>query len=567
MKHTRWQALPTDENAVQQLRENLPVPPVFCRLLVQRGIRTYEEARLFFRPSLDQLHDPFLMRDMDVAVHRLDRAVQNGERILLYGDYDVDGTTSVALMYAFLSGFYRNLDYYLPDRDKEGYGVSLAGVEYAKKEGCSLIVAMDCGIKAHAAVSKAKEYGIDFIVCDHHLPEETLPGAVANLDPKRPDCPYPYKDLSGCGIAFKLAQAFALHQDTPVAEIEHLLDLVVVSIACDVVPMTGENRVLSHFGLEKINRSPRLGLWALVNRCGRTYPLSITDLVFGLGPLINAAGRLGDAREAVRLLLSADKQSALDNATALVQRNRERREVDYAMTDDARRNFLDQDGWEQRKSIVLFNPQWHKGIIGIAASRMVEAFHRPAVILTQSEGRAVGSARSVPGFDLYEALQQCEELFYSYGGHAHAAGMQLPVENVQAFAERFEGLVQHMLRPEDENPLLELSAELEFAEISPKFWRTLRQFAPFGPYNMSPVFITRNVVDSGKSRHLANNHVRLALRQHGHDAVATGIGFGLSEAFRKVQGGIFDVAYSLHEDIWRGESRLSLHVKGIRVAD
>ena len=567
MKEHRWLPIPTDETAAQQLQKQLSVSPVFCRLLAQRGILTYDDAHRFFRPSLDQLHDPFLMRDMDLAVERLEQAVRRGERILLYGDYDVDGTTSVALMYAFLSGFYRDLDYYLPDRDKEGYGVSLAGVDYAHRQGCSLIIAMDCGIKAHEAVAKARGLGIDFIVCDHHLPDDTLPAAVANLDPKRPDCPYPYKDLSGCGIAFKLAQAYALKQDTPAEEVGHLLDLVVVSIACDVVPMTGENRVLAYFGLERINHNPRLGLWALVNRCGRSYPLEINDLVFGLGPLINAAGRLGDAREAVRLLLSADKTSALDNASALVQRNRQRREVDFAMTDEAYRNFLDLDDWADRKSIVLFNPLWHKGIIGIAASRMAERFHRPSVILTESEGRAVGSARSVPGFDLYDALQQCEELFYSYGGHAHAAGMQLPVENVPAFARRFEQLVQTTLRPEDEHPVLPLSAELDFSDITPRFWRTLRQFAPFGPHNMSPVFITRNVVDSGKSRFLANNHVKLSLCQEGRDTEAKGVGFGLGEVFRDLKDRKFDVAYSLHEDTWRGEQRLSIYVKAMRIVE
>ncbi|MCC7507406.1 MAG: single-stranded-DNA-specific exonuclease RecJ [Saprospiraceae bacterium] len=564
MKQHRWLPIPTDEMAVQQLREALPVAPVFCRLLVQRGVRNYDEAHKFFRPALDHLHDPFLMRDMDRAVARLERAILQGEKILLYGDYDVDGTTSVALMYAFLSGFYHKLDYYLPDRDKEGYGVSQAGVSYAHENGCSLIIAMDCGIKAHDAVARARSLGIDFIVCDHHLPEETLPDAVANLDPKRPDCPYPYKELSGCGIAFKLAQAYSLKQDMPTDEIVHLLDLVVVSIACDVVPMTGENRTLAHFGLEKINRNPRLGLWALVSRSGKSYPLEISDLVFGLGPLINAAGRLGDAREAVRLLLSKDKNSALDHANALVLRNRQRREVDYAMADEARREFLDRPDWQLRKSIVLFNPQWHKGVIGIAASRMTEHFHRPSVILTESEGRAVGSARSVPGFDLYEALQQCEELFYSYGGHAHAAGMQMPVENVAAFTERFESLAQTRLRPEDEHPALDLSAELNFADITPKFWRTLRQFAPFGPHNMSPVFMTRNVVDAGSSRFLDNNHVRLSLRQQGHELVARGIGFGMGDAFRAVQDRPFDVAYTLHEDTWRGEQRLSLYVKAVR---
>ncbi|MCB0544922.1 MAG: single-stranded-DNA-specific exonuclease RecJ, partial [Saprospiraceae bacterium] len=407
MTSHRWQLIPTDEEAARQLQEALGIAPLFCRLLVQRDIRTYDEARRFFRPDIDDLHDPFLMKDMDLAVERLDRALQSGERILLYGDYDVDGTTSVSLMYAFLSAFYRNLDYYLPDREKEGYGVSLASVEYARTSGATLVIAMDCGIKAHEAVSQAQEYGIDFIICDHHLPEGDLPGAVANLDPKREDCPYPYKELSGCGIAFKLAQALAMHNNTPREEINDLLDLVATSIACDIVPMSGENRILAFHGLKRLNRSPRIGLRALIEAIKRPPPLEVKDLVFGLGPLINAAGRLGDARDAVRLLLSADRHSAEDSAARLIQRNHKRREVDYAMAGEAKQRFTEMPDWEQRKSIVLYSPDWHKGIIGIAASRMTESFHRPSVILTCSNDRAVGSARSVPGFDLYEALREC----------------------------------------------------------------------------------------------------------------------------------------------------------------
>lgn len=564
MKSPRWQFTSTDENAAESLHQALGIDLVFCRLLTQRGVTTFDEARAFFRPSLDDLHNPFLMKDMDAAVARLDAALKNGERIMLYGDYDVDGTTSVTLMYAFLSGFYQNLDYYLPDREKEGYGVSLASVEYARESGASLVIAMDCGIKANEAVAKAKSYGIDYIVCDHHLPEGELPDAVANLDPKRTDCPYPFKELSGCGISFKLAQALALHNNTPPEELDDLLDLVAVSIACDIVPMTGENRILARFGIQRLNRSPRVGLWALMNQINRPMPLNVMDLVFGLGPLINAAGRLGDAREAVRLMLSKDRNSALDYAKTLVHRNKERREVDYAMADEARRRFKENSDWETRRSIVLFDPEWHKGIIGIAASRMTEAFHKPSVILTKSNGRAVGSARSVPGFDLYAALQQCEDLFFSYGGHAHAAGMQMPIENVEAFAERFENIVNQNLAPENENPAIDICAKIRLDDITPKFWRMLRQFEPFGPNNRNPVFVAENVVDTGQSRQLDNNHVRLSLRHKDSAMAFKGIGFGLGEVFEKVKNQPFDVAFNLRAEQWRGETTLSLYVKDFR---
>ncbi len=567
MKSPRWQFSSTDETVVQALHGALGIDPLLCRLLAQRGVTNFNEARAFFRPSLDELHNPFLMRDMDAAVERLDDALQRGERILLYGDYDVDGTTSVALMYAFLSGFYRNLDYYLPDREKEGYGVSLASVEYARETGATLVIAMDCGIKAHEAVARARGYGIDFIVCDHHLPEGGLPEAVANLDPKRPDCDYPFKELSGCGIAFKLAQALALHNNMPPEELDDLLDLVAVSIACDIVPMAGENRILARHGLQRLNHSPRVGLWALINRINRHFPLNITDLVFGLGPLINAAGRLGDARDAVRLLLSSDRNSALDHAGALVRRNRERREVDYAMADEARRRFTEAPDWETRRSIVLYNPEWHKGIIGIAASRMSEAFHRPSVILTHSNNRAVGSARSVPGFDLYAALQACEDLFYSYGGHAHAAGMQMPVENLEAFAERFETIVGQNLNEESEHPVIDICSRIRLDEVTEKFWHTLRQFEPFGPDNRNPVFCAERVVDTGHSRVLDNNHVRLSLRQADGQRVITGIGFGLAEVFCELKSRPFDVAFNLRNEHWRGETVLAMQAKAFRESE
>jgi len=564
MQAPRWQILPTDETTVQHLHEVLGIDPLFCRLLAQRGIHTYEQARHFFRPTLDDLHNPFEMRDMQVAVERLDQAVRHNERILLYGDYDVDGTTSVALMFAFLSGFHHNLDYYLPDRNKEGYGVSLAGVEYARETGCTLVIAMDCGIKAHAAVEMANSYGIDFIICDHHLPEGALPAAVAILDPKRPDCHYPYDELSGCGLAFKLAQAFALHHNMPVEELDELLDLVAVSIACDIVPMTGENRILAHYGLKRLNQQPRLGLWALLDRANRPSPLNIADVVFGLGPLINAAGRLGDARDAVRLLLSTDQAAARDSAARLAQRNRERRSVDQTMAEEAQRRFRALPDWEARKSIVLFDATWHKGVIGISASRLVETFHRPTIILMQSGDRAVGSARSVQGFDLYAALQQCADLFHTYGGHAYAAGLQMPLANVAPFTERFEQIVKERLTVEQEIPVIDLCARVNLDTLTTKFWRTLRQFEPFGPLNRTPVFWAENVIDTGHGRRLDNNHVRLSLRHPDGLAVFSAIGFGLGDAFAQVQGKPFDVAFQLREEQWRGERSLTLQIKDFR---
>lgn len=564
MKSPLWKISPVDESLVEQLQTALQIDRIFCTLLVQRGITNIDAAKSFFRPQWEHLHDPFLMKDMDLAVERLDQALKRGERILLYGDYDVDGTTSVALMYSFLSGFYHNLDYYLPDRDKEGYGVSIAGVEYAREQGCALVIAMDCGIKAHDAVALAKSYSIDFIICDHHLPEGGLPDAVANLDPKRSDCPYPYKELSGCGISFKFAQALALFNNTPAEELMGLLDLVAVSIACDIVPITGENRVLAHFGLQRLNQSPGIGIWALMQRTNRPLPLNINDLVFAVGPLINAAGRLGDARDAVRLMLSADRSSALDHAGRLVHRNKERREVDFLMASEASERVLAQPGQEENKSIVLFSPGWHKGIIGIAASRMAERFHRPSVILTESHGRAVGSARSVPGFDLYAALQLCEDLFYSYGGHAHAAGMQMPIENIDAFVERFEQIVQAQISKSAETPALDICSILQLEDITPAFWRMLKRFEPFGPHNRNPVFYASNVEDTGKSRLLDNNHVRLSLRSVGGKSVFGGIAFGLGELFQSLKGQPFDIAFNLREEYWRGERGISLQVKDIR---
>jgi single-stranded-DNA-specific exonuclease len=557
----RWTLQPADEAIAQQLQESLHIHPILCRLLLHRGITNFEQAKVFFRPSLDQLHDPFLMKDMDMAVDRLEKALQNNERILLYGDYDVDGTTSVALMYSFLSARHKNLDYYIPDRYKEGYGVSMAGVEFAKQNGFSLIIAMDCGIQARQQVARARSLGIDFIVCDHHLPDGALPEAVAVLDPMRPDCGYPFKGLSGCGVAFKLAQAFLQKNKCPQDELLPLLDFLALSIAADIVPMVGENRVLAHFGLERLNHTERPGLKALIEQSGKKRPLSISDVVFGLAPLVNAAGRLADADQAVKLMLSSEKIVAYDNARVLGHRNQRRKEYDAQIQQEAAKLFEATAGWQDLRSVVLYQADWHKGVIGIAAARMVERFHKPTILLTHSNGYAVGSARTVPGFSVYQAIKTCEDLLVNFGGHDHAAGLTLPVEAVPLFQQRFEAAVRERITEEQLVPEVKVSAVLELNDITPGFWRVLRQFAPFGPGNRSPVFVSKNVVDTGYSRLLKGNHIRLAVKQANSQPMY-GMAFGMGEHFSKIiSKKPFHVAYKIEEEHWQGEKYLRMMVK------
>lgn len=555
-----WQAIPVDETLVEALRESLGIQPVLCRLLVQRGIETFEQAKAFFRPSLDDLHDPFLMQDMDAAVLRLREAMERNEKILLFGDYDVDGTTSVALMWSFLYPRHPNLDYYIPDRYREGYGLSMEGVEYAREKGAALLIAMDCGITAVEQARRASEYGIDLIICDHHLPGETLPGALAVLDPKRAGCAYPYKELSGCGVAFKLAQGYAQRYGMEREALEELLDLLVISIAADIVPMTGENRILAWHGLQRLNRSKRPGLNALIEESRRTRPLSISDIVFGLAPMINAAGRLADADHAVKLMLAQDRYVAAEYARVLEYRNQLRRDFDQRTAEEAGALFADYES--ERSSIVLYQPHWHKGIVGIAAARMVERFHRPAILLTRSGHIATGSARSVPGFDLHEALGLCSDLLISYGGHAHAAGLSLLPENVPAFWDRFEAVTQLSLPREALRRVIAVHAEIDFEEITPGFWKILRQFAPFGPGNRSPVFVTRGVSDTGFSRLLKGAHIKLSLRQG--KQVFSGIAFQQAEVFPIVAGRRqVDICYTLEENTWDDRTALELMVKDI----
>jgi len=560
----RWKLIPTDESEVRQLQEALKIHPIFCQLLVQRGIKTFEEAKSFFRPELSHLHDPFLMKDMEAALLRLEKAIQDEERILLYGDYDVDGTTSVALLYSFLKNHHSKLDYYIPDRYKEGYGISMQGIDFAKQNGISLIIAMDCGIKANKQVEKAKTLGIDFIICDHHLPEGQLPRAAAVLDPKRPDCAYPYKELSGCGVAFKLAQAFVQKNELPFETLTELLDFLVISIASDIVPMTGENRVLAFYGLKKLNRTQRPGLKALIAESQRLAPLNINDIVFGLGPMINAAGRLADAQQAVRLMLSNEKHLAFENARILNQRNEKRKEYDLLIAEEAKMLFRQFSGWQNRKSIVLYQPHWHKGIVGIAASRLVEQFHRPTIILTESNGMAVGSARSIRGFNVYEALKGCDDLLVNFGGHFYAAGMTLESERVSSFRERFESIVSETIEPEMLTPEVEISTLLSLKEITPKFWRILKQFAPFGPGNRSPVFASKNVQDIGYSKLLKGNHLRLSVKQ-GDSSPIYGVAFGRGDAFEKVRTRKpFHICYKLEENNWEGRQSIQLMVKDLK---
>lgn len=561
----RWVLQTVDKDKVDTLQKALQINPLLCELLVQRGITTYEAAKTFFRPSLDDLHDPFLMKNMEKAVVRLEKAILRGEKIMLYGDYDVDGTTSVALMYAFLERYCKHLSYYIPDRYKEGYGISYQGIDYAHEHGYTLIIAMDCGIKAIEKVAYAKEKGIEFIICDHHIPDAEVPEAIAVLDPKQSDCTYPYKELSGCGVAFKLAQAYTLRQQLPKSILWELLDFLAISIGCDIVPITGENRVLAYYGLKALENTKRSGLLALLKESKRSFPLSIGDVVFGLGPAINAAGRLGDAKEAVRVLLSADKKSATTNAIQLFHSNTRRKEIERQITQAARDAHLASPNRENLNTIVLFDPMWHKGVVGIVASRMVDTFHRPTLILTQSEDKIVGSARSIKGFDLYEALKQCSDLLVNFGGHQHAAGLTIALDNFNDFKKRFEEVASAMLPPEVLIPDQRINAVLNLEDITPSFWNILKQFAPHGPQNMRPVFMTKNVKDTGFSKIVKEEHLKFYIKQ-GNTKIK-GIGFGLANVFEEIVRQPFDICYTLQENSWKGKTSIEIQVKDVRYDD
>ncbi len=559
----RWTPIIADEGKIIELEELLEVHPIKARLFLRQGIFSKLEADRFLSPSMDYLHDPFRMNGMLEALERIQEAIDQDQKILIYGDYDVDGVTSVSLLHSFLSHFTDQLDYYIPDRYKEGYGVSMQGIDYASQNGISLIISVDCGIKAFAPVVEAKKRGIDFIICDHHLPETNLPEAVAILDPKKPACTYPYKELSGCGIAFKLIQAYGMANGWVLEEFKPYLDLVAVSIASDIVPMTGENRVLAHFGLQQLNTNPRPGFAALLEQTNRTKNLKIEDLVFGIGPMINAAGRIADAKQAVHLLLSHDPTVTANYAQVLRQRNQLRKEYDQTIVAEARAMLEHEPDWQDKKSIVLFHPQWHKGVIGIAASRMVDRYHRPTIILTESNGKAVGSARSIQGFDIYKTLKSCEHLLENFGGHQHAAGMTLDIKNIAAFKAAFEQAAHSFQKPETTIPEINYFAELDLDDLSLDFWNELKAFAPFGPYNRTPVFVSKNVLDHGYSKLLKEKHIRLQVSQNGSFPV-NAIAFNQGHHFNGIKTKPFHICYTIQENHWNGKMSLQLNVKDIK---
>jgi single-stranded-DNA-specific exonuclease len=602
-----------------RLVKELKVSPIIANLLWQRGVNTYDEAKLFFRPQLEHLHDPFLMKDMDKAIARIEKAIKNKEKILIYGDYDVDGTTSVALVYSFFKqlapsraslptsgspkggepegandaqslspsgreGEWPLFDYYIPDRYKEGYGISTAGIDYAAENGISLIIALDCGIKAIDKVDYANKKNIDFIICDHHLPGDTIPKAVAVLDPKRKDCNYPYKELSGCGIGFKLVQAFAQKNNISVTELEQYLDLCCISIAADIVPITGENRILAFYGLKHINASPRPGIRAMLEMTKMKRELTITDIVFVIGPRINAAGRMESGKKAVEMLISSTPEHAIEAGNYLDKNNSERRDLDIYTTQQALAMIEESSILQTKKTTVLFDPNWHKGVIGIVASRLTETYYRPTIMLTQSNGVVSGSARSVKDFDVYEAISACAGLLEQFGGHKYAAGLTLKPENVKAFQNKFEEVVCATITEEMLIPEIEIDAEINLNDITPGFYNILKQFGPFGPGNMNPIFMTKNVSEKGYTSIVGKNHLKMELIQTSpltpelrsqpssttrlsreRGTALPAIAFGMDEHYEYVaKKNHFTVCYHINEQEWEGKTYLQLMVKDLK---
>ncbi|WP_282015308.1 single-stranded-DNA-specific exonuclease RecJ [Marinifilum flexuosum] len=559
---------PGDEETVGALMESLGVDRVIANLLVQRGITNFDMAKAFFRPSLDDLHDPFLMKDMTKAVDRLVVAMEKQERVMVYGDYDVDGTTSVALVYTYLKSHFDFIDYYIPDRYSEGYGISKTGIDYAAENNISLVIALDCGIKAIEKIAYASEKGVDFIICDHHTPDENLPNAVAVLDPKRSDCEYPCDVLSGCGVGFKLMQGLANRKKWQFDTLIPLLDLLAVSIASDIVPITGENRVLTYFGLKQLNENPRLGLKTILNLAGVTKDLSVNDIVFKIGPRINAAGRIQSGNHAVQLLIAEREEAATLIGDTINGLNEDRKELDHSITDDALERVAKSKTLLEKKSTVLFDRNWHKGVIGIVASRMIETYYKPTVILTESNGFATGSARSVDGFDLYNAISACSDLLENFGGHKYAAGLTMKIENVSVFQQRFEEYVCENITDDMLVPQIKVDASIKLSDITPKFFRVLKQFEPFGPKNMTPVFISEKVVDYGYSRPVGRNkeHLKLSVVDDIREGdVKGGIAFSMGKLYSKISSGSpFDVCYSLQENEYMGKVETQLMVRDIK---
>ncbi len=553
-----------EKQLVEQLQSQLQVSEIIAQLLISRGIKTFEQARLFFRPSLSDLHDPYLMKDMDKAVDRIEKAILAGENIMVFGDYDVDGTTAVSLVASYLKSIYPNVATYIPDRYLEGYGISFKGIDYADDNAISLIIALDCGIKSIDHVAYAKERNIDFIICDHHRPGDTIPDAVAVLDPKRVDCNYPYDELCGCGIGFKLVQALGKNRGQTIEDLEPYLDLVATAIAADIVPMTGENRILAKFGLNVINTNPRPGIQALVHQI-KKKELTITDVVFIIAPRINAAGRIKHGNHAVELLSEFNLEQALEFAAEIEMYNSSRKELDKQITKEALRQ-IDTNNEKERFSTVVYQEDWHKGVIGIVASRLIETYYRPTLVFTKSGEKLAASARSVYGFDVYNALEACSEHLEQFGGHMYAAGMTLAAENYTKFKEAFENEVKNSILDEQREPQISVDLQLDFAAIDEKLMRILKQFEPFGPQNMTPVFVTKNVCDTGygKPMGLDNEHLKLFVKQNNSEGYAA-IGFGLGGKYDLVTNRKpIEIAYSLSENEWNGTTTLQLNLKDLR---
>lgn len=566
----RWKvSVPSedDRKTINQLDNELGIGPVLSQLLQQRGVTTYDQAKRFFRPQLRDLHDPFLMRDMEKAIDRLNEAMGNKEKILIYGDYDVDGTSAVALVYSFLRRYYSKIDFYIPDRYSEGYGISIKGIDFAKENDFTLVIALDCGIKSHEKMKYARELGVDFIICDHHTPDDTLPDAVAVLDPKRPDSIYPFRHLSGCGVGFKLLQAFAMNNGIEFNELTKLLDLVAVSIAADIVPMTGENRILSYYGMKQLNTNPCIGLKTIIDISGLTNKeITVSDIVFKIGPRINASGRVQSGREAVELLISKNFEFAKSKCLEINEYNQTRKDLDKNITEEALTMIQTSPELQKMSSTVLYSPEWHKGVIGIVASRLTESYYRPTIILTKSNGFATGSARSVANFDLYAAIENCKDLLENFGGHKFAAGLTLKEENIPEFTERFEAFVKEHITDEQMIQQIDVDVEISFDEITPKFFRILKQFRPFGPGNMKPVFVSRGARDYGTSKLVGQNmdHLKLDLQMENTRKIMPGIAFnfgGYNDHIKSNQP--IDVCYTIEENNFNNNTSIQLMVRDI----
>ena len=566
MMEKRWKILSSDNDNSQALQKDLKINETICKILAQRGFNSFEKAKDYFRPQLAHLHSPWIMKDMDKAVNRVLNAIEFKEKILVFGDYDVDGTTSVASMYQFLKNIYFNVDYYIPHRYREGYGISKIGIDFAKENGFTLIISLDCGIKSVELIKYAASIGIDFVVCDHHLPDEELPPAIAILNPKQKDCAYPYKELCGCGVGFKLMSAIA--EKLGLSDESYLcyLDLLATAIAADIVPMTGENRILAYFGLQKVNKNPCTGIRALMELAKVEKEMFITNLVFIIAPRVNAAGRMDDAKKAVQLFIEQDDVKAKEFAEMLHIDNTERRTADSTITEEAFALILEDNDFKNKKSTVLYQEHWHKGVVGIVASRLIDTYYKPTIILTKSGEIAGGSARSVVGFNLYEAIHACREHLIGYGGHFAAAGMTLLPENIDAFRNKFEQVVRETILPESLIPEIVIDAEIELKDLTFSFYKIISQMEPYGPENMRPVFIARNVVDTGESKLLKDQHIRFCLKQ-GNNSFK-GIGFNMPEKFQHIESKKpLDVVFTLEENDYNGNISLQLKVCDLRLSE